>query len=364
MIAALFVLLRLVIVADGDITVFVTAGDFFVSPEANVTIQAGAGYDGQFVYRTALAPYDLDLADRGVRYDSPLRLQRLTYPLLAFAAALGQAEAVPYTLVAVNVAALAVLVLLGAKVALASGRPAYAGLLLASPTGIWISLGRDLTEIVTATLLVAGLVAWRNGQRNLAILAFTAAVLSRETALLIYGVFIAAESAAMLLSGRKPGIRLLLAAAVPVSAFAAWQAVCWSVVGQAPLLASSGANAVWPGTALAPRVLTWAQGAAGFDVVAIITLGQSLALAILVVAGGLALRGAAHGERLAWLAALVLVVSLSDSVWKGPADFRTATELHVLSALLLLRSPHRLITPAAVVGVASLFTLVTRVLKA
>jgi hypothetical protein len=358
-----FVLLRLVVAADGDITRFVVAGSAWTDAGTGVARQHGGGYDGQFAFRSALAPYDLARTSRGVTYDSPLRLQRLTYPLLAFLLAAGRPAAVPYALVLVNVLAFAFLALLAATLARDSGRPAWAGLLLCAPLGVAISIGRDLTEVVTACLLVGGLLAWRRDRRGWALLAFTGAVLSREPALLLYGAFAGGELVAMTRASGRPRLRLLAGCAVPVLAFVTWQLVCWAAVGRVPLLVSGGKNAVLPGMDLLPAAAGWLRDALRLDVVAAITVGQLAALLVLVVAAGTRLRTAAVGERIAWGAALLLFLSLSQGVWRGPADFRTATELQVLSGVVLLRSPGRLRLAVLPVLVACALTAVVRVLK-
>jgi len=75
---------------------------------------------------------------------------------------------------------------------------------------------------------------------------------------------------------------------------------------------------------------------------------------------GWSLRHAPRLLQVGWVVALLLIVSLSANVWKGPADFRTAAELHVLSALVLLHGSHRLRVPAAVLGAATLMTVLFR----
>lgn len=102
---------------------------------------------------------------------------------------------------------------------------------------------------------------------------------------------------------------------------------------------------------------------AGLDRADLISLGQLATLVVLVVAAGLALRSsrAVPGVKVAWGLALLLVASLSANVWKGPADFRTAAELHVLTAVVLLTSRRSLRVPGTVLALATVLTALFRI---
>lgn len=364
--ATLFVLARWQLAADGDLARFVLAGSLLTSPEAGIPVLAGPGYDGQFSYRLAVDPTDLRPEAQGVTLDAALRLQRITYPALAFVVSLGQEAWVPAALVAVNVLGLAAVALLAALLARDAGRAPLWGLLAAGFFGFVITLARDLTEITTAALLLGGVLAWQRGRRGLASGAFSAAALSRESALLFVGVFLLAEVVQAWRRGeRAPGamLRLLGLAAAPLLAFCAWQAVAWQAIGVVPVLASGGRNLVLPGQDLAPAAVGWVRGAAALEPADLVNLGQFVCLLVVVGLAGLALRRSAAtvGLKAAWLAALLLVVSLSASVWRGPADFRTSTELYVASVVLLLGSRRPLHVPALLLAVATPLTALLRV---
>ena len=354
--ASAFVGVRWAVVGGGDISTFVVAGSDYVSPDAGVAVQRGHGYDGQFAYRLALDPTALARRDHGVTIDSPLRLQRITYPVLSFLASGGQEGAVPTALVVVNVLGLGLLALLSALLARDAGRKPMAGLLLVGFFGFCTSLGRDLTEITTVTFLVAGVLAWRRSRPGFAVLAFSAAVLSRESALLVYAAFVL---------GQLPGTprRTWGLALLPPLSFAGWQAVCAAATGNVPLLSSGGKNLGLPFSHLVPAASGWFADATRLDRAGLITSGQLIALGFLVAAAGLSLRRsrAPRGVRAAWVVALSLVVCLSGNVWVGPADFRTAAELHATSALLLLDSRLSLRLPAVVMTAALVVTALFRV---
>lgn len=362
LLAVLFVLARLLLAADGDVARFVVAGSDVTTASVAVPVLPGAGYDGQFSYRLAVDPADLRPTAAGVTLDGPLRLQRMAYPVAAHVVALGAADRVPWALVVVNVVAVALLALLGALVARAAGRSPWAGLLLPGFSGFVMTVARDLTELVTAVLLVAGVLAWQRGRLELAAGAWSVAVLSRETVLVLVGAFVLAELV------RCPQVRVVLAGAAPVVTFGVWQLVCRSGTGLVPVLDSSGRNLVRPLSDLVPAAGAWLTGALALDRQSLVDLGQAAVLTTAVVLAGLTLRrtsragdeGASAGLYAAWVGAVLLVGSLSTSVWKDPADFRTSAELHALSALLLLQSRRSLVLPGVLAAVSVLLTALLR----
>lgn len=361
-----FVAARWWLAADGDLARFVVAGTLLTSPDAGLPVLPGPGYDGQFLYRLAVDPTELQLEDRGITMDSALRLQRITYPVLVHLVAFGQPGWVPAALVAVNLLGVAVVALVGSLLARDAGRAPAWGLLLAGFFGFVISLGRDLTEITTAATLLLGVLLWQRGRPGWAALAFSAAALSRESGLLFVGVFLLGELVAALCApDRQPRavLRPVVVGATSALAFGSWQLVCWWAVGEVPLLASRGRNLVLPGQDLLPAAAGWVRGAAAGERADLIHLGQLVCLATVVLMAGWALRSsrAPVGVKAAWGAALLLVVSLSASVWRGPADFRTATELYLASVLVLLLSRRSLRLPALLLLVTTPLTALLRV---
>jgi hypothetical protein len=345
-VALVFVVLRMAAAADGSIGNFVYAGsDFARPPIAGVPIHPGPGYDGQFSYRLAVDPADLDENADHIRLDTELRLERIAYPAFAWVGSAGQRSAVPVSLVGVNLLALALLGYLGGRLARASGRHALWGLLLAGYWGYLFSLGRDLHEIVTGLFVLAGLLAYRAARRRdggglaaLATLSLSVAVLARETALLVV-VAIATVRLFDLVRKRDRPRALDGTWVVPIVVFVAWQAVCAAVVGEAPALAAGPAQVGPPVVAMVDAVGT-ALGdlAHGKRAAAALLLVQLAALAVVVVLAALRLRDGAvlREERLAWVFALVLTLCLSKHFWSGPADLRALSDIYLLSALLLL----------------------------
>ena len=162
---------------DGDPTGFAQFGRAAapaVMPPAGARIDSEIGYDRQFFYVQAVDPLLRDRARSAlVATNGEYRAQRVLYPALAYVAAAGRADGVPWTLLLLNVAA-----------ALAIGL---------SP-GVVLAVLRDLSGPLAIAGLASGLVAWRMRRPWVAGGALTAAVLARE-AMVLAVVAIAIEAA-------------------------------------------------------------------------------------------------------------------------------------------------------------------------
>lgn len=151
----------------------------------------GAGYDGQFFYYIALDPFTA-----APYIDAPAyRFARIAYPILARALAFGVQAAIPWTLVAINVAAntlgtLALAVWLRRR----SFSPWLAAIFGLAP-GMVAALQYDLSDSMAYALCAGGVLAldlprpWLRAV--VAGLAFSVAALTRETTI-IYGLVFAA----------------------------------------------------------------------------------------------------------------------------------------------------------------------------
>lgn len=363
-VATVFVLARLVVVAHGDVSGFIDVGSVFSQPSAvphGVAIVPGSGYDGEFYFRLALDPLDLHRTAFGITLDNPYRVQRITYSFLAWLGAGGQAVAVPYALIAVNVVALATLTWLGAVLARDCGRRAAWGLLIAGYFGFLFSLGRDLTEICEACFVVAGLLLLRRGRPVLAGFVLAAAVLSRETALVVVAGIGVVAAADVVRGRRRPG-RADAAWLVPLAGYAGWQLVGWAELGSIPFRSDTENNLTYP--------FVSAAQALGHNLAALpsehagVWLAQLAVLLIVVGAAGLSLTSsrASHVEKSAWVLAAALLVFLSQTLWDSHADFRGFEDVYVLSTIVLLDSDRKLRALAVVVAAMWAVTFVHRVL--
>lgn len=132
------------------------AGKSVAIDAADVEPVGVTGYDGQFFYFVALDPR------RAPAYmDEPAyRYGRALYPLTARAVALGRPSLVPWSLLIVNLIAVA-----GGTFALATllrrrgASPIYAALFGFAP-GLYVAVNHDLSEPLSYALVAAGLAAW------------------------------------------------------------------------------------------------------------------------------------------------------------------------------------------------------------
>ncbi|MDA8386174.1 MAG: hypothetical protein M0Z88_07940, partial [Actinomycetota bacterium] len=129
-----YLIARFMVAAHGVIGALVVAGSNFVTAAqvpVHLPVLPGAGYDGQFYFRIALAPFDFARHAFGVTLDGAFRLQRVGYPLVAWLLSFGSAHLLLYALPLANLAALAGLAWVLAKFAIASGKHPLFGLLVA-----------------------------------------------------------------------------------------------------------------------------------------------------------------------------------------------------------------------------------------
>jgi hypothetical protein len=194
--------------------------------------QGTQGYDGQFAYFIAREP----LAGCP-RCDAPAyRYQRVVYPLLAWALALGQPVAIPWTLILVNLLALAMGTYFTERLLASQGMSRWYAMAYGLYGGLIAGLRLDLTEPVAYGLLQGGIWAWMERRRSLALPSFALAALTKETTLIaVAGLLL------YLLFNRRwhDGLQLGLGAVLP---FIAWQGTLWIWLGK-PGVGSGGAMA-------------------------------------------------------------------------------------------------------------------------
>ena len=327
---------------QGDVSRFVVAGDHFVDASrapAGLHVRQGShGYDGQFHYRLALDPWTDRQEDHGVRLDRPeYRQQRILYPLLAHALALGRADRVPAALVAVNGLCVVVLAGLGAALARRCGRSAWLGLAFSLYPGLLLAFARDLAEICEVTAAAAGLLLLRGSHARWAAVPLSLAVLARESAILLAGaVFLAwlprrGWLACAATDARPPAIAWL----APAATFLAWQAwiaARWEV---AFLFGTSGRGIEKSGLGWLGRLAGTLHGEPPQPLVTALEIGWLLAVAAALL---LVLRAsrASLAEKLAALLLGALLLSRGESVWIEDWAFLRVSSSFWLTALLVL----------------------------
>ncbi len=369
---------RIVVAGHGKVATFIVVGSDHVRARvpSGVPVTIGQGYDGQFYYRMALGPVNFDHTAYGIRMDTLSRFERISYPALSWLVAGGRTWLVPWSLVVVNVIGLACLGALGAMIAKESGRHSWWGLLLPSYFGFLWVLSRDLAEIVTATFVVAGVVALRRSRFVVAAAAFSVAVLSRETAQLVVAVLAVERPLSMIrdrVSARRAmagDSRLVGVAAdasvatdatdatatpaitwiAPGVSFLVWQLVVRLATGSWPLLTSGQHNLDAPFAGLA-------QGFGHYvdrfpSTASLLWFGELFILVVVVAVAASALRTttARLYERTAWLAYGVLALILAPGIWLGDVGFRSLDDLYVFSCIVLLSSKQRLTVSGVLVA--------------
>jgi hypothetical protein len=368
--ALAFTLARWLTWAHGRISRFIIVGRYFAAPSRlphDMPVAKTYGYDGQFFYRLAINPFNLQHNAYGVIMDSPYRYMRIGYPALTWLLSFGQHFLVPVMLVAVNIAAIGAMGYLGGVFARNSGRHALAGLLLPAYFGLLTSLSRDTAEPLAAACLLAGLLAVRGRRPVLAALLLAYGALTRETVMVAVAAIALMRVIGIARGTQRPG-RDDLAWAVPAAAFAAWEVAVKAATGSIPLLADGSRNAGTPFIAPFQALKNNLGHLSGnpFDQYDVWLLELAI-LVLLSLAALLCLRStsAPVHERLAFALFLVEICVVTPSTWSSlDADLRSFIEVYLMAVIILLGAPRRslaawVLPSLAVVAVPAL-TLITQ----
>ena len=320
-------------------------------------LPAEYGFDGQFFYRLAVSPFSTAPTVAGVTFDIPaMRGSRWGYGLVAFAASLGRPDLAPAALLIVNCCALILISLIGGMFAQSSGRSAGWGVLFALWPGFAYSLTLDTSEILTSAFLLGAMLAARRQSFVLAAIGMSAAVLTRETAmvgavaLLIAGLWSRFGSNRAVTAARTNG--LWIAGAVPIAALAFSQLVQRMLHGQLPFSAAAGNNA---GPPFAGVLSAIRESVADLDSGNLVRLVSLFFVLGLIAVGGTVFRSSSArlAEKLAWCASVVMFVVLNGNpLVNAPSFMRAGTELGLFTLILLIGSRSRLLVPTAIVTAA------------
>ena len=322
-----------------DLSTFVVAGEQFVSAaEAppGLNVRAGeSGYDGQFVYRLALDPFSTARTEHGVTLDFPARRQqRITYPLLVWLVTGGHASWVPAGLIAVNYVGLCALAFIGSCFARMARLHALWGLMLPFYPGFVMTLRRDLSEIVTASFLLGGILLLRRGRYGWAALCLALALMARETAVIAVACILLVS---LFQRWRRPERNdAWWPPAIALIAWAVFQLGLASVWHRIPVL-SGGDNVGIPFAGFASYFLQWWR--LDFLEMCYLVLFAGAALAAIRRSHSLSI------ESLAFLFYLAFAVSLNGFVWAEDWSFmRVIAEFYIFGWMVLLgsRAPTRI----------------------
>ena len=155
-----------------------------LASEQVLVLPGKRGNDGQQFLMLATDPLQLDPATAQA-VDNPIyRGKRLLYPLLAWLTGLGRPSWITWSLGLVNVACMAFSAGQVAEWARLEQRNPRWGLAVLALPGPWITLTLSTADLLATTLLLAAAVAWKQARPARLTAVLTAALLSRETALL------------------------------------------------------------------------------------------------------------------------------------------------------------------------------------
>jgi hypothetical protein len=179
------------VIGRGDVDDLPRVGITFLDKGAGASAEIDAlradatrkyGYDGQFFLFMALDPAD-------ARYyvdEPPYRYARAVYPLLARVTALGQPDAVPWTLFGLGLLAVGAGTYLLSRLLAARGASPWYAVLFALTPGLQVAVNRDLSEPLAYALVAGGILALDRLPDRLLLAAgvFGLAGITRETTLL------------------------------------------------------------------------------------------------------------------------------------------------------------------------------------
>jgi hypothetical protein len=189
------------------------------------------GYDGQFYYALARAPFRKH--EQG--FDSaPIRQARVLYPAACWLVTSGDPRLLLWAMPLVNLAAIGGLAGLGASVARQGGLSPWWGALLPVAVNAGLPLIRDLTDVVSLFAVAGLLLAWlqRRPARALGVWAALAMLARAENAALVVGLL-------ALVAWRKQG-RTAVALALALLLEAAWLLTLRQTYGEWPILPHRG----------------------------------------------------------------------------------------------------------------------------
>jgi hypothetical protein len=329
--------------------------------------QGSPGYDGQFAYYVARDPA------AGWRYcDVPAyRYQRILYPLLAWMLALGRPEVVGWTLIALNVAALAGGTYFTGRLLAVWGVSRWYALVYGLYGGLVAGLRLDLTEPMAYGLVQAGLWAWQEqearrrkqgaqsesgfGVWGLGFAVLALAALAKETTL----IAAAGLLLYLVLEHRwREAAGLGLVVGLP---FVAWQGVLWAWLGR-PGIGAGGAMATsfeWLPFAGLLRVATVSWPAFWL----LLAIEGPLFVLPIIWALTTSVRDLVRGRRHPWVTVLLAQAAalpfLPFSTWREPlAMARLAVGLVAATSLYGAQRRSRRVLNVSLLWLATLALLV------
>ncbi len=304
-----------------------------------------AGYDGQFMYLMAFDPFLRRFADRPEAYRAfidypPYRYGRIGFSLLTSLVSAQRPERYPATMVWLILAAHAALAAALAALAVRHGMAPWVGLWYLAIPAFMSSLMSALPEALAAAGMITGWLCWEARRPVLAAVAFGAALLVRETGVVLI--------VAILLSTRwrgpqwKSALLVCVLSLLPVSA--------WRLFVASRLFSEFGWLAIVPtpgdfGPPFAGLFHLWQAGVggtqAGSEIAGALVFPLILAAALVVAVALLYTRPGPIETAAAVYAGMAVSLNY-DKIWSHlPSGERGTFELFLCLLLLLLESRTR-----------------------
>ena len=192
------------------------------------------GYDGQFTLYMALDPHPATVAPH---LDVPAyRYQRILYPILARVVVAGSPDAIPWSLLAINLLAHTAGTLAVCGLLRSYGQPPHYAIAYAGWVGLVVAVGTDLHEPLAFALVAAAWLARRSRRPAVSAALMGLALFAKETSLIFWTAWFFHD---VLFPPTRRNALGLLAAVLPFAAWHVWLAQTFGSLG----LASGGAMA-------------------------------------------------------------------------------------------------------------------------
>jgi hypothetical protein len=210
----------------GDPGAFIVPGDQLAGPgllPPNTYVYKDSfGYDGQLFFYIAQDPLLTGKVASRDQIISPhigyvaYRYQRILLPALGWLTSWGNPSILEWTMPLINLLAVLGAGFLLARFLLARDQSPWWSLVYMMSLGVSVGLVFDVADPLAASLFVAGVVWWLEGNRWPAIAALAACMLARETYLIPVVALVLLE----LVRSRRAGLPWL----IPLGVYGAWQA--------------------------------------------------------------------------------------------------------------------------------------------
>ena len=151
-----------------------------------VRLKGKRGNDGQQFLALALDPLQLELGTSAA-VDNPIyRGKRVLYPLLSYLSGLGQPGLIVWSPGLINVICIGASAAMVARWAELEKRSAQWGLAVLALPSYWITLSLNTADLLATSMMLSAALAWKQQRFAVTWGSLSAALLSRETALLAW----------------------------------------------------------------------------------------------------------------------------------------------------------------------------------